>query len=488
MYLRKNFISIFILLILIYLTLFLHLTTQPVRIWDESRQAFNAYEMSESGDLLIKQYEHQPDLWNLKPPLLTWIQSGLMKIFGPYELSLRLPSAIAGLLTVLSLFIFLWKYFKRFWLGWIAALVTVTARQFVDYHGLRNGDYDALLVFFSLFYVLSFYVFLEDGKWKYFYFCVAGIILATMTKGIAGMFFLPALIIASVYYKKLKTIFSSHQFYYGVASFVIVIGGYYFLREQRLPGYLKAVMDNEWGGRFLNTLEQHTGSFWVYIENICTDIFSKFYLLIPCGFAIGMLDREKKFQRFTAYIAVAAVSAWLVLSASQTKLIWYIYPVIPFLSILIAIFIYFVFNQIKRLEVATEIRHSVLPFVFLLLVFWAPYSEMFNVVYKAHEWHTGKNYYSMSYYLRGMAKGDIKPERNVTIVFEDYSYHLDYYMMLINRKGQRVSKKPKEDLQPGDFVMCSYPEIDNYIQQHYETQPVEQTQYLNSYIINSRKF
>src|ERR1700722_19532584 len=73
---------------------------RPIALWDESRLAVNALEMSQRGFGLVTTYGFQPDLWNTKPPLLIWLEAGSMHLFGASEWALRLPSLLAGLATL----------------------------------------------------------------------------------------------------------------------------------------------------------------------------------------------------------------------------------------------------------------------------------------------------------------------------------------------------------------------------------------------------
>src|SRR6185436_20378069 len=114
---RNKIFPIIILLILLYVVYFSFLTLQTFRIWDETRQAFNAYEMTLDNDFIVSKYQGNPDMWNLKPPLLIWMQSSLMRIFGPWEFAVRFPSALAGFFTAMMIFIFIWRKYDRFWLG-----------------------------------------------------------------------------------------------------------------------------------------------------------------------------------------------------------------------------------------------------------------------------------------------------------------------------------------------------------------------------------
>lgn len=68
--------GIIVLLAMIAVPLFGHLDTLPLRLWDESRLAINAYEMMKDGDLIVTHFNGQPDMWNTKPPLMIWCQAG----------------------------------------------------------------------------------------------------------------------------------------------------------------------------------------------------------------------------------------------------------------------------------------------------------------------------------------------------------------------------------------------------------------------------
>ena len=52
----------FIFIAIIIVPLFGFLNTQPVRVWDEARNAVNAYEMYKNGFSLIPTYDGNPDM------------------------------------------------------------------------------------------------------------------------------------------------------------------------------------------------------------------------------------------------------------------------------------------------------------------------------------------------------------------------------------------------------------------------------------------
>ncbi|MBS1781550.1 MAG: glycosyltransferase family 39 protein [Bacteroidetes bacterium] len=70
--------------------------------WDEINFAECAREMISTGDYLRPQIDFQP-FWE-KPPLFIWMQVLSMQAFGVSEFAARFPNAIAGVLTLLSIY------------------------------------------------------------------------------------------------------------------------------------------------------------------------------------------------------------------------------------------------------------------------------------------------------------------------------------------------------------------------------------------------
>jgi 4-amino-4-deoxy-L-arabinose transferase-like glycosyltransferase len=68
---------------------------------DEGFYASVAWEMRQSGDWRTPTFMNQP--WFEKPPLLYWLMTLSMRVFGENEFALRLPSALFYALTILLL-------------------------------------------------------------------------------------------------------------------------------------------------------------------------------------------------------------------------------------------------------------------------------------------------------------------------------------------------------------------------------------------------
>lgn len=145
-----------VFILIIPFLLFYDLGGGVLQIWDEARRGVNAFEMLRNGNLLVSHYEGMPDMWGTKPSLLVAIQAGMMGIFGPGELAVRFPSALAGLMTCIFVVYFSAKYLGKPWLGLIWSIVLVSCNGYVDMHGTRTGDFDALLTLFMFLYSLFF--------------------------------------------------------------------------------------------------------------------------------------------------------------------------------------------------------------------------------------------------------------------------------------------------------------------------------------------
>jgi 4-amino-4-deoxy-L-arabinose transferase-like glycosyltransferase len=133
--------------------LFYELGRDPLGVWDESRHALSALEQTQGGNPLVTRYEGRPDLWNTKPPLMVWLQTATMMVLGQDELAVRLPSAIAALLTALVLIAFAVFVLERPRVGLFAALLLALSEGYVVApHVARSGDVDALFTLWTTIY------------------------------------------------------------------------------------------------------------------------------------------------------------------------------------------------------------------------------------------------------------------------------------------------------------------------------------------------
>jgi 4-amino-4-deoxy-L-arabinose transferase-like glycosyltransferase len=182
--------------------------------WDEINFAECSREMLKTGDYLRPYIDFKP-FWE-KPPLFFWMQSISMYLFGINEFAARLPNAICGIVTLITLFLCGEKlYDKKFGVLWALAY---GGSLFPDLY-FRSGIIDP---WFNLFTFLSLYFFIlyhwqrnhfaKDGLLKrpVYYVALAGMFmgLAILTKGpVALILFLLALGVYFIY-NRFKIYFS----------------------------------------------------------------------------------------------------------------------------------------------------------------------------------------------------------------------------------------------------------------------------------------
>lgn len=465
---RLLILKFFALAILLYFPVFGHLGTLPIRLWDESRLAVNAFEMLQNHNFIVTHFNNSADLFNTKPPLLIWIQVFWMKILGPTELAVRLPSAIAAFFTCIAILLFSLKFLNNFWFGFISILVLITTQGYIGHHAVRTGDYESLLTFFMVLSSLLFFMFIETNNKKYLYFCFLNLMLAVLTKSIAGLFFIPAFILYAIYSKSIVNMLKNKHFYIAVCSFLVIIVGFYYIRELAEQGYWKAVMSNEFGGRFLSDSNGHVHDFWFHFNNLKDIQLSEWYLLVPCGILLGYFVKDEKLKRLAIFSTLIVVITLLILSSSKTKLIWYTVPLFPFMSILATIFIYGIFSYLKDLKTIKEkLTFNIIPYVFLFLMFVVPYQKILTKTFRPVENENEVEFYAISYYLQDVLDGK-KEINGYGIVYDDYTAHIDFYLKVLKSKNVLVNIKNKDELQPGDKIIVGETKTKEYIEKNYE--------------------
>ncbi|HVJ53264.1 MAG TPA: GtrA family protein [Aliidongia sp.] len=309
-------------------------------LWDESRLAVNAIEMYRSGWSLVTTYEFQPDLWNTKPPLMIWLMVLSMKLLGPSVWAVRLPSALASLATVAVTYGFTWRLTRSVPAAAGAAILLAASPVFIGYHAAATGDCDALLTLFTTAYLALLFFALHRRRPGWAEAAGIGLVIAAaiMTKTIAGL--MPGvgvvlyLLVTNRWMRPLRT---GRYLAAGILTATIV-AAFLALREAAAPGYLAATMRNDIGGRFFTTIGAHTGSTLEYIVIILEGGFVGGPLILAAPLALrGTRGLARFGLLYCLCISVCFIAA---VSASSTRLPWYIEPACPFLSVAVAITIH----------------------------------------------------------------------------------------------------------------------------------------------------
>ena len=149
----------------------------------EPREAGIAADMLQNGQFLVPTLNGRPFLE--KPLLSYWLQAASIDTFGYEPFVPRLPSALAGIATVLLFIFFLRNSPHRRWLVLLTGTLLITMTSFFGY--ARTAGQDALLCFGVSLALLSFYFVRENPNKSFWFLFSTGIAIATMTKGVIGL-------------------------------------------------------------------------------------------------------------------------------------------------------------------------------------------------------------------------------------------------------------------------------------------------------------
>jgi 4-amino-4-deoxy-L-arabinose transferase-like glycosyltransferase len=314
----------------------------PMELWDESRDANNAMEIARHGGWMVTEFGGVPDHWNTKPPLLIWIIAALLRTGMDPMLAVRLPSVAATMGSVLLVY-FTCRGLPHDRLahdrlaGMIGGLLVICSPLFMGDHVGRTGDYDALLAFLCLAFVVCAgrYIDAEPDR-SAGWIGASGVLLwlAIMTKGVAAGLAVPGLLAYAIARRRFVAILRDWHFWASTVGVIAGVAGWLATRERLDPGYLAAAWHNDVAGRLLTALEQHAEGPLFYPWTLAMS-FEPAILLLPT-LLVPRRDPDPARRRLCLVMSLAAASWLIVLSCASTKVYWYVAPVVPLLAIAIA--------------------------------------------------------------------------------------------------------------------------------------------------------
>ena len=300
-------------------------------------------------------------------------------------------------------------------------------------------------------------------------FYIIGIItlLAFLSKSIAGVLFIPGLILGIIFLGKGKELFYNRHFYLSGLLLLLSASGYYLLRDIYDPGYLDKVIDSEYLRIYKSTMPWHEKPFWFYASNLWNKTYGYYLFLIPFVFNL-LLSKNRNIRKLSIILTSTIVLYLIIISISPVKLDYYDAPIFPLLSILIGGGIY---NVIKNLEFEMSLKikdviFGVLTFCIVVVPFYKIYINNQNC-FPRHEYE--EEGYAMrelqtlnpslnNYKL--LVKG-LDPNHNNSIVFYRNTYSQSYQINIrLADRGFGIGK--------GDTILVSNAELVNEIIGNYE--------------------
>jgi len=325
------FVAAFLLVCALFL--YWDAARSPIVLWDESRNIVSALEMRATGFGLVTTYGFSPDLWNTKPPLLIWLLWGSVGLFGPSVWALRVPSMAASLGTLLLTFLAARRATGSDRTGYAAGAILLLSPCFYSIHGARTADYDALLTFFTTFYLFALYRLTGQRSPKLGSAALTGLAIAAavLTKSVAGVIPLSGVALWLLVTGRSGRVLRSRRHWLIALSALAPALLFYALREAASPGYLAAAAYSDVLGRFRIDLIRHGQPFAYYARLL---LFGWFFLgplllLVP----LGLSAAGPRVRSLATYCLCVAGPPFVAFSLAATKLQHYLLPLYPLLAV-----------------------------------------------------------------------------------------------------------------------------------------------------------
>jgi outer membrane protein assembly factor BamB len=343
----KHADALCVMAILVFSTVFfVNLGSGP--LWGADEQTYSqwAYHMIKTGDYLTPWAFGGSAIWIGKPPLVMWLMSLSYQVFGVNNFATRFWSPVFGTLSLIVVFYLGKELFNRH-VGFISALVLGTFATFYSF--ATHAMTDMPLVFFSL-ASIYFLLLSEKNKNSNRYPALSGLFfgLAFMTKQVQ------ALLIPVIAFAYLATTQRSFKFlftkrfalFWGVALLTFAPWLIY--------------MNNRFGAEFwqwffvygaisrtVGPLEGHVGSYLFYFNYLTSNENLLWIIILPFAAGLCVYNSVVKHLKQDLLLLEWMVVVLVILTFVQTKIHWYILPVLPAFAIAIGNLLYLFFKKIQ---------------------------------------------------------------------------------------------------------------------------------------------
>lgn len=293
---------------------------------DESRYAVVAREMRETGNWILPHLNGE--IYAEKPPLFFWLVNLSTFFLGENsELANRLPSALAGLITLLVTFLFGERLFHP-GVGFLSAMILGTSFLFLQLS--RWMMLDSLVTLFFLLTLYYFYLGFEKEENRRKNYLLAGLFMGfgILTKGPLAFLALPIFFVFSLIQKNLRGFWCRELLRGFLLSAIIAliwwipacwVGGkdyiHWLLYKQAVGTYV------EGGTHF------HPEPFYFYFVRFPAE-FVPWIVFLPTSFIFGL---RKEFARRKEFLFLTVWFSFLFLffTLSVGKKDNYLLPLYP---------------------------------------------------------------------------------------------------------------------------------------------------------------
>lgn len=365
---------------------------------DAAQYAAMSREMMFSSNIL-EVYERGRDFLD-KPPLLFWLASFTMKLFGVFSFTYKLPAVLVIVLGIYSTYRFTLLFYNRNTALLSALILSTTQAMFLVTNDVRT---DGMLTGFIIFAVWQLSEYIRNQRFVTLLLAAIGAAGALMTKGPIGLVIIAMAFGGGLLLKgDWKNIFKPQWLILLLIVAVLIAPMCYGLYTQfdlhpektvyglKGPSGLKFFFWTQSFGRITGDIYwDNNPGFFFFFHSILWDFQPWVLFFIPALFIsiYSLLFSTKLRSQTTEWMSLTGfVLPFMALSFSHFKLPHYIFPLFPFAAVLTANFIH---NQLDTSRLFGKwliaVQSSLLFIFFGILAvsfvfFFAPGSVLFPLL------------------------------------------------------------------------------------------------------------
>lgn len=391
----------------------MYLGTRPLWVPDEGRYAEIAREMVQNSQYFIPHLDGI--LYFEKPILFYWLLALAIKIAGLNLWALRSVNAILGVLTCLLTYFFGRCFYDRL-TGLAAAAILATSTLY--FAMVHMANLDLTVTFFITACLYAFFAAIQSNQpasqknWM----TLAAIFAACalLTKGLIGIVF--PILIGLVYLllqKQLKLLQSLISFRI-IFIFILIAAPWHILIAQKHPEFLYFYFIEQHIVRYATENIGHLQPVWFFLPVLFIGLFPwiVFFPKVLIQSFKNIINKKSK-SHCDLYFLIWFLVIFCFFSFSQSKLIPYILPAFPPLSILIA-------NHLINGVQDKKSKNIRLVLVFLIACVTSCF--LLSILEKVPRLET-KSTQSIAFFLKPL----LKPN-DVVVTYNQYNQDLPFYL------------------------------------------------------------
>ena len=336
---KENYIKLFICLLAI-ISFFSTINILPPLDRDEARYIQSTVQMIESGDFFNINFLDNPRL--KKPPGIYWLQAfssvsvkNLFLLEKPPLWSFRLPSAFAASLSILLVYLLGNIIFGRLQ-GIIAALLFLSVPIVIIEANIAKTDSVLSCITLAIIYLLAKVIFFKNNEKNlsslYIY---LGWLLLGFSFLIKGPITFIIIFLLLMFFKIIERDFvlSSIKPIYGLILFTIICAPWFiFIFTGNNADYMIGDIKKDFLEKIYSVQESHGAPPGAYIISLFISAWPLAIFLLPTVVWSYLNRKEKSIKFLLCYI----LPSWIVFELIPTKLLHYLLPLIPGLTLLTA--------------------------------------------------------------------------------------------------------------------------------------------------------